>query len=59
MSDNPRRYDRYRLPEHNLTLVREPWPLRRLRGLAIYLGWWLDDCARDLRGCSGARVKED
>lgn len=40
--------DRYRLPAENLTLVREPWPLRRLRGLRIYLGWWLRDVAADL-----------
>ena len=41
---------RYRIPPQNMTLVREPWPLRRLRGLRVYLGWWWADVCDDLRG---------
>lgn len=31
--------ERYRIPHADLVAVREPWPLTRLRGLRIYLGW--------------------
>jgi hypothetical protein len=46
---------RGRIPAEHLTLKREPWPVRRLRGLRLYLGWWLADVVDDLRGMWGRR----
>lgn len=38
------------VPHTRMTLVPEPWPIRRLRGLRIYLGKWLADVADDVKG---------
>jgi hypothetical protein len=39
---------RYHIPPASMTAVDELWVWGRLRGLRIYLGWWLADVADDL-----------
>jgi len=50
MSTPPSDRPKYGVPPNRMTLVPEPWPLRRLRGLRIYLGLWLADVWDDVRG---------